>query len=86
MPAWGRNDAGESNLRGFACPDEVWVGSCVSEVSAAFRANQAGMWQNHDDRALRPDLLLRREQLSFVPSAPVSVGFSPSFVRSEVCF
>jgi hypothetical protein len=32
MPAWGRNDAGESNLRGFACPDEVWVGSCVSQA------------------------------------------------------
>jgi hypothetical protein len=31
-------------------------------------------------------LFVRREKLSFVPSAPVSVGFSPSFVRSEVCF
>src|ERR1035438_9358675 len=39
-----------SMLRGRGCPEGVWVGSCVSEVLAAFVASLAGMEGNHDDR------------------------------------
>lgn len=39
-------------------PDEVWVGSSVSEVIAAFVATPATMYGNHDDRGLRLDRLL----------------------------
>jgi hypothetical protein len=54
----GRKAAGETDLRRFGCPDEVWVGSCVSEVIAAFWASLATMWSNRDDRALRLNRLI----------------------------
>jgi hypothetical protein len=42
----------------FACPEGAQVGSGVSEVMVAFVASLAGMWRNHDDRALRLGRLL----------------------------
>jgi hypothetical protein len=32
-------------LRARGCPDEVWVGSCVSEVLAAFVASVVTVWR-----------------------------------------
>jgi len=40
MPAWGERGWGIRSA-GTWLPDEVWVGSCVSEVIAAFWASLA---------------------------------------------
>jgi hypothetical protein len=41
----------------------VWVGSNVSQALRPFRASLAGMWRNHDDRALRLGRLLAASSL-----------------------
>jgi len=40
-------------LWALACPDAVRVDSSVSQALRPFRASQAGMWRNGDDRGLR---------------------------------
>jgi hypothetical protein len=45
----------EADSGAIRLPDGVQVGWGVSEVMAAFVASLAGMWLNHDDRALRLD-------------------------------
>jgi hypothetical protein len=76
----GRNAVGESDLLGFGCQDEVWVGSGVSEVMAAFVTSLATMWRNRDDRALRLDGSRRRIELKRPPN-----GYAPTVGEHRVC-
>jgi hypothetical protein len=47
----------DTPLAGLGCPEGAQVGSGVSEVLRALGASLATMWRNHDDRAVRLDIV-----------------------------
>ncbi len=75
-----RGPIGQRLLLEFACWDGVRVGWGVSEVLAAFVTSLAGMWRNHDDRALRLNGTGRRIELKRSPN-----GYAPTVGEHRVC-